>query len=200
MNHRPTFSYSTPVAGNIYNWGYGPAFSVNTNSTPITSAPSMTWDDKTVYLKGWHIHSPADHSVQGDRSKSELHLVHSDAEGHEKAVVAIRVDPGNTNSPFFNQFEQPSNSSTITTMPNFDETTTIPTTLDMAQVLSEVANFSEFWTYEGSLTSPPCTEGIRWFVARNVLFVGVDQMREVLRVSTYSARVEQEVWQHEINV
>lgn len=85
-------------------------------------------------------------------------------------------------------------------MPNFDETTTIPTTLDMAQVLSEVANFSEFWTYEGSLTSPPCTEGIRWFVARNVLFVGVDQMREVLRVSTYSARVEQEVWQHGINV
>lgn len=54
--------------------------------------------------------------------------------------------------------------------------------------------FNEFWTYKGSLTSPPCTEGIRWFVARNVLFVSVEQMQAILAVSTYSARVEQEVW------
>lgn len=51
----------------------------------------------------------------------------------------------------------------------------------------------------GSLTSPPCTEGIRFYVARQILFVGVDQMRALLRVSHYSARAEQEVWQHEIN-
>lgn len=53
--------------------------------------------------------------------------------------------------------------------------------------------------YRGSLTSPPCTEGIRFYVARQILFVGVEQMRAILRVSHYSARAEQEVWQHEIN-
>ena len=52
----------------------------------------------------------------------------------------------------------------------------------------------------GSLTSPPCTEGIRFFVARNILFVGNKQMQDILRVSTYSARAEQEVWLHQINV
>ena len=72
--------------------------------------------------------------------------------------------------------------------------------LDMGQVLREVNMFNEFWTYEGSLTSPPCTEGIRWWVARNTLFVGVEQMRGILGVSTYSARTEQEVWLHGINV
>lgn len=51
----------------------------------------------------------------------------------------------------------------------------------------------------GSLTSPPCTEGIRFYVARQIIFVGVEQMRAILRVSHYSARAEQEVWQHEIN-
>jgi len=71
--------------------------------------------------------------------------------------------------------------------------------MDVAQALREVNMFNEFWTYRGSLTSPPCTEGIRFFVARNVLFTSVDQMREVLRVSTYSARAEQEVWMHQIN-
>jgi carbonic anhydrase len=52
----------------------------------------------------------------------------------------------------------------------------------------------------GSLTSPPCTEGIRFFVARNILFVGNAQMQDILNVSTYSARAEQEVWLHQINV
>jgi carbonic anhydrase len=72
--------------------------------------------------------------------------------------------------------------------------------IDMLQALKEVNMFNEFWTYEGSLTSPPCTEGIRWWVGRNVLFVGVKQMQSILGVSTYSARVEQEVWMHGINV
>lgn len=60
--------------------------------------------------------------------------------------------------------------------------------------------FNDFWTYRGSLTSPPCTEGLRWFVARNIMFVSDRQMQDMLRVSTFSARAEQEVWNHEINV
>lgn len=57
-----------------------------------------------------------------------------------------------------------------------------------------------FFPTTGSLTSPPCTEGIRFFVARNILFVGNQQMQDILGVSTYSARAEQEVWLHQINV
>lgn len=207
LNHIPTFTYPASTSGNLYNWGYGPAFtlaSTNTDSheVDLSHNPSLTWDNQTVYLKGWHIHAPADHSVQFDRSKAELHLVHADKAGHEKAVVAIRIDPGNSASPFFNQFlSVPSHtSSAIPSFPRWDNTTTIPAKLDLRMMLSEVNNLGEFWTYKGSLTSPPCTEGIRWFVGRNVLFVSVEQMVAILRVSTYSARVEQEVWRHEINV
>lgn len=72
--------------------------------------------------------------------------------------------------------------------------------MNVYQALQEVNVFSDFWTYMGSLTSPPCTQGIRWWVARNTLFVGVQQMREILGVSTFSARVEQLVWEHGINL
>jgi carbonic anhydrase len=157
----------------------------------------MTYDNETLYLKGWHIHSPADHSVQGDRAKAELHLVHSDASGAEKGVVAIRIDPGNADSAFFSQFLSDSPSSA---MPSFNSADTRSLTIDMLQAIKEVNMFSDFWTYKGSLTSPPCTEGIRWWVARNTMFVSVQQMQAILRVSTYSARVEQEVWMHGINV
>ena len=94
-------SYSA-VSGALSNWGYGPAFTTSTNSS-ITSGPAMTYDNTTLYLKGLHIHSPADHSVQGDRSKAELHLVHADASGKERGVIAIRIDPGNADSLFFSQ-------------------------------------------------------------------------------------------------
>ena len=60
--------------------------------------------------------------------------------------------------------------------------------------------FANIMTDRGSLTSPPCTEGLRWFVARNIMFVSDEQMQAILRVSTYSARSEQEVWRHDINV
>lgn len=72
--------------------------------------------------------------------------------------------------------------------------------IDPLQAIREVADFSNFWTYQGSLTSPPCKEGIRWFVARNILFTSVKQMQDLLGASTFSARAEQEVWLHQVNV
>jgi carbonic anhydrase len=191
-NHIPTFHYPTNTSGNFYNWGYGPAFTVaHDEQKGWESHPSFTYDNVTVYLKGWHIHAPADHTVAQVRSRAELHLVHVDASGAEAAVLAIRLDPGNRDSPFF---------SSLPSMIGFDSPEVqVPATIDLNVLLDAVLHFNEFWTYRGSLTSPPCTEGIRWFMARQICWTGVAQMREVLRASTYSARAEQEVWLHRIN-
>jgi carbonic anhydrase len=179
------------VTGSFYNWQYGPAFTVARLEEHYTQNPLISFDNETVYLKGWHIHAPADHSVDGDRSKAEMHFVHVDTDGHERAVLAFRLDPGNRDNAFFSQ---------LPPMIGFNETDVITeTTLNHNLALESVQNFNEFWTYEGSLTSPPCHEGIRWFMARQILFTGVQQMRDILGASTYSARAEQEVWHHRIN-
>ncbi|KAH0399555.1 carbonic anhydrase, partial [Aureobasidium melanogenum] len=192
LNHIPTFhNYTGNTTGTFRNWGYGPAFSLSRND--LTSNPSFTYDNETVYLIGWHIHAPADHSVGGDPEKAEMHFVHADAEGHEKAVLAFRLDPGNSKASFFSQ---------LPPMIGFNETGIEhqqEVSMDLDLALSSVLHFNEFWTYQGSLTSPPCHEGIRWFVARQILFTGVEQMQAILGASTYSARAEQEVWQHRIN-
>jgi carbonic anhydrase len=159
----------------------------------------VTFQDKndgvneTAVLKGWHVHAPADHTVQGDRSKAELHMVFASPNGTNRAVFAFRIDPGNTESPFFSQ---------LPPMISFRETQreVRNTEIQNRLAIEEVNSFREFWTYRGSLTSPPCTEGIRWYVARNVLFVSNEQMQAILGVSTFSARAEQEVWLHAINV
>lgn len=81
-----------------------------------------------------------------------------------------------------------------------DKTEVKNTSIQNRLAIAEVNAFAEFWTYRGSLTSPPCREGLRWYVARNIMFVSNKQMQDILSVSTYSARAEQEVWLHAINV
>lgn len=195
LNHMPHFSFPNETHGEFFNWGYGPAMTFAHAAGNYSTLPSFTFDEngtnETVYMTGWHIHSPADHSVQGDRSKSELHFVHVNAKGAARSVLAFRIDPGNTESAFFDQLPE---------MISFrNSTTRVNATMNPSLALDEVKHFEEFWTYKGSLTSPPCTEGIRWFIARNTLFLGVEQMQTLLVNSIYSARAEQRVWRHQIN-
>ncbi|ORY86112.1 alpha carbonic anhydrase [Protomyces lactucae-debilis] len=185
LEHIPTFNY-TKTAGEILNWGYGPAFVPRD-----AELNTLSFDNETVYLAGWHVHSPADHSVSGKRAKAELHLVHKNAAGKERAVVAIRIDPSTRPSTFFTMLGN--------VFPGFEDRTRSNATVDLSQLISEVDRLSNFWTYKGSLTSPPCTEGLRWFVARDILFTDNVQMQRILTASTFSARAEQEVWMHQIN-
>ena len=137
------FDYPSNVSGDFHNWGYGPAYTLDHPEDDFTTLPSVTFDEdnknETVYLASWHIHSPADHTVQGDRSKAELHLVHADAEGHPRAVMAIRIDPGNSDSQFFGQLPE---------MIGFNATEEhrLQVPLDVTQALGEVNNFADFWT------------------------------------------------------
>ncbi|KAL8856301.1 MAG: hypothetical protein Q9178_007065 [Gyalolechia marmorata] len=212
LYHQPYFeNYNSNVSGNWTNWSYGPAFTLGHPADDYTSLPAMKWDNVTSYLKGWHIHAPADHSVGGDRSKAELHLVHVDAKGKEIAVLAIRLDPGTAPLPFLTQLPPmipfisgPDRGPSADVAPGQPARTTKPEVVEdvemnMSLALNGVDTVSEFWTYKGSLTSPPCGEGIRWFVSRAIAFTSVEQMQAVLGASAYSARQEQEVWLHEIN-
>lgn len=187
----PDFHGNT--TGNFYNWGYGPAFTVHReNENDLSNLPAVKFDNETVHIGGWHIHTPADHSVGGHKPKAEMHFVLYTADGHERAVLGFMIHPGSHDSVFFNQLPPIIGSN--------DTITQKQATLDLKQALAEVNNFDEVWTYKGSLTTPPCTEGIRWFVARSELFIGVDQMRAILGASAYSSRRGQDVWLHEINV
>ncbi|KAF6809286.1 carbonic anhydrase [Colletotrichum plurivorum] len=191
VRHQIKFDYPTKTAGNFYNWNYGPAFTITHPDKDFTGNPAFTYDNTTVYMSGWHIHTPADHPVAGWRSRAEMHFVHVNEAGTPSAVLAFRLDPGSADDKFFAQ---------LPPMIGFNDTETqVPTELDLTLALQEVLNFSEFWTYQGSLTSPPCSEGIRWFLARQVMFLSDKQMEAVLGASTYSARAEQQVWRHRIN-
>jgi carbonic anhydrase len=50
-----------------------------------------------------------------------------------------------------------------------------------------------YWTYQGSLTTPPCTEGVRWFVFEQELSLSRDQLRVFATIFKVNTRPLQEL-------
>ncbi|KAK0117909.1 hypothetical protein ONS95_012225 [Cadophora gregata] len=192
--HIPSFAYSAPASGTLFNWGFGPSFSLNkSNGVDFSANPSFKFDEETVYLLSWHTHIPSEHLINNVRTRAEIHLVHGDASGIPRGVIGLRINPSSKSSPFFAQF--------VSQVPHHGSSNrTQVDQLDMSLALKEVGSLKNFWTYKGSLTTPPCSEGLRWWVAGKVLEISDSQMKALLGVSAYSARVEQMVWSHAIGI
>lgn len=195
----PVFNYPTALNGSFNNWDFGPQFILdkgigNTN----TDLPTMQFQEngktETVYFRSWHTHSPAEHSIDGYRPRAELHYVHYTADGIPRAVVAFLIDRHADAAPcqFFSQLEVP--------MPDFIANQTVEgVSCDLNLAIEQVGGYKNFFTYQGSLTTPPCIEGLRWFVSTDILYLNDAQMQELLSISTFSARPEFEPWLHNVN-
>lgn len=186
------------------NWDFGPQFAIPTADDNTTAAHIVFEQDgqkETAYFRSWHTHAPAEHSVDGRRPKGELHYVHYDAEGNPRAVVGFLLDLAMdkddyetpSGSAFYQQFEKMD----LPTI--FENRTMSDITLNLNLALKESNNYKNFWTYKGSLTTPPCTEGLRWFVSKDVIYLSSAQMAGLLGVSTFSARPTHELWNHQLN-
>ena len=152
----------------------------------------MKYDDKTVYLIGFHLHFPAEHEIDGCKAKAELHLVHADAKGKPAAVVGILIDTGAESYSI----------STVPAVPGPYDTTIIKdVALNMYLDIKEGGYLKNYWSYEGSLTTPPCDEGLRWFVSKDVMTVSKAQFKVLQRTSggLFSARDIQERKNQHVN-
>ncbi len=180
--------------GSFFNWGFGPAYTLYHQGGDVTTLPVLKFDDRTVYLSGWHIHFPSEHSINGVRSRAELHMVHVDENGKPASVVGIRIDPSpesGHSSAFFKQ---------LPSFPGFNDTGLVEgVMISPIKAIEEVGDGEEYWTYAGSLTTPPCTEGIRWFVTAQPLLVSREQMVTLLASGRFSNRVQQFVWEQSVN-
>jgi carbonic anhydrase len=189
--HKPSFhNYDRNVTGDLFNWGFGPSFTCDTTDG-ITSLPTLKWDDKTAYLIGFHLHFPSEHTVNGEHHRAELHLVHADASGNPAAVLGIFIDIGEF-SPSF---------ATVPAVPGPDDTTVVHgVPLNMYMDIQEAGHFDKFWTYQGSLTTPPCKEGLRWFVSEKVQTVSREQWAGLKTLRKFSSRETQEIINQNVNL
>ncbi|KAF8849312.1 carbonic anhydrase [Acephala macrosclerotiorum] len=140
-----------------------------TNGKDYSENPSFTADGTAYYLISWvcppsspvwttltnSTHTPSEHKISGTSYPAELHLVHGTSSGTAAGVIGIPLTISSTSSAFFEQFLSSIPSTTSDSHAELDE-------VDMSLVLSGVGDLESYWTYKGSLTTPACTEGLRY--------------------------------------
>ncbi|TDR71717.1 carbonic anhydrase [Photobacterium lutimaris] len=125
-------------------------------------------DDQTFDLKQFHFHTPSENYIAGKQFPLEVHFVHANAEG-QLAVVAVMFNTGPRGNEAFNTL--------LATVPEADQTLPLKDALNPVDLLPRER---EYFRFNGSLTTPPCSEGVRWFVMREAQ-TGTEQQIDSLR-------------------
>jgi carbonic anhydrase len=127
----------------------------------------------TYDLIQFHFHAPSEHTVNGRLADMELHLVHRNAL-QNLAVVGILLQVGPRPNPVIEEI--------FRVAPQDPGAQALEgRTLSALEVLPR--NPFSFWTYSGSLTTPPCSEGVKWTVLKNPVNVSqatVDRFRSII--------------------
>jgi len=110
-------------------------------------------------LVQFHFHAPSEHVVNGQPAAMELHLVHRDVLGN-LAVVGILMKIGQNPNRFVDLI--------MGKAPEEEGAVPINVSINASALLPKSLNY---YTYSGSLTTPPCTEGVRWFVLKEPVHV-----------------------------
>jgi carbonic anhydrase len=113
-----------------------------------------------------HFHAPSEHQLSGQSFPMEAHLVHVNAGGTPVAVVGVFIEAGEENAGLATAFERLPAKSGARSAP-------AGATIDARALLPADKTF---YTYPGSLTTPPCTEGLTWYVLKEPIEMSAAQI------------------------
>ncbi len=137
----------------------------------------ITVGDKKYELKQFHFHHPSEEHVNGRPYDMVAHLVHADSDG-KLAVVAVLLDEGSANSLVQKIWEN------------------MPKTEGHEQVVSGVEinpsallpMTTGYYTFPGSLTTPPCSEEVTWFVLKKPSELSAAEIAAFAKIYPHNAR------------
>jgi carbonic anhydrase len=137
----------------------------NGHTLQINAAPGSVLhaNGKTFELLQLHFHSPSEHRINGEAFPLEAHLVHQDEQG-ALAVVAILFRKGAWNEDL--DIVGQASPRIVGQSAPFD--------INIGD-FQLYRSHESYFRYSGSLTTPPCTEGIRWYILKTVETVDPQQ-------------------------
>eukprot|EP01060_Flectonema_neradi_P019178 TRINITY_DN2618_c4_g1_i1.p1 TRINITY_DN2618_c4_g1~~TRINITY_DN2618_c4_g1_i1.p1 ORF type:complete len:3038 (+),score=551.49 TRINITY_DN2618_c4_g1_i1:62-9115(+) len=139
--------------------------------------------------------TPSEHAVGGMHHDVEMQIFHKKATGQasptasnaapDTLAVAMLFKKGANDNQWLNNFWEKMASPPVTALSTysnpfmlFQRTEEVITKqLDVSHVLPDSGQQSEFFTYSGSLTTPPCSEGMAWYVYSSPLQISTEQVQ-----------------------
>ncbi|WP_074406203.1 carbonic anhydrase [Aquimarina megaterium] len=127
-------------------------------------------------LKQIHFHESSEHTINGIRYPIVIHMVHTNSKG-EYLVFAVMAKEGKTSAPFrFLESYLPLRKG---------ETKAIGKPFNLSYNLPENKGY---YTYMGSLTTPPCTQGVNWVIFKEPITISLEQvniLRDLMPLNNY---------------
>ncbi|MGE7918160.1 carbonic anhydrase [Viridibacillus sp. NPDC093762] len=120
--------------------------------------------DKYTFLR-MHFHTPSEHQINGQHYAMEAHLVHENSKG-EKAVLGILINAGNENKLLRDIWSKLPTNITEADIP-------LTNTINLAKLLP---TDKKVYRYSGSLTTPPCSEGVKWSIMEQPIEMSKEQI------------------------
>lgn len=135
------------TANNIFNNGH-------TIQVNVDEGSSIVYNEISYNLLQFHFHSPSEHTIDGEAAPMEIHFVHQDPNSGALAVVGALLVAGDVeNSAYAAIFDN---------MPSeTGEPAALGAAINLEALLPEERRY---YTYQGSLTTPPCSEIVRWLL------------------------------------
>jgi carbonic anhydrase len=130
-----------------------------------TEGDVLTLGEEPFQLLQYHFHSPSEHTVGGRHYPMEMHMVHKSA-GGTLAVIGVFIAEGQHNAAFDPIW---SNLPKARGVENHFENVTV----DVGSLLPSVRTT---YRYRGSLTTPPCSEGVQWIVMTSPIHLSAEQI------------------------
>lgn len=151
-------------AGNTMRVGYAPG-------------SGFSLDGFRYELRRIEFHTPSEHYMDGASWPMEAQFVHQGSDG-SLAIIAVMIKAGKQN-PTFEAILQnlPANPGAVRKV----ETVNLAAGALMPESL-------DYYAYEGSLTMPPCTEGVQWFVLKDPVEISEDQIKAFQDRFPFNAR------------
>jgi carbonic anhydrase len=131
----------------------------------------------------YDFHRPSEHTIDGDLSDMEVQLVHRSAEG-KIAIISV----------MFTEDAFRPNTTLATLLPS------LPAKAGQTERISDMVSTDAllpadrgYWTYTGSLTTPPCTEGVQWFIMEQPMTISRLQLNAFSAIYMMNTRPTQEL-------
>ncbi len=150
----------------------------NGHTVQVNVSPGNTIEvmGRRYELQQFHFHRPSEERINGRQFDMVAHLVHKDPEG-KLAVVAVLLDRGSA---------QPVVQQVWNNLPlEKNEELAAKSTIDLNGLLPTDRGY---FTYMGSLTTPPCSEGVLWMVMKNPVSIAPEQIGIFSRLYPMNAR------------